>query len=290
MGENLITASPAKVNLVLRVLKKRDDGYHDIFTVMQPIDLYDEVSIEVSPGSLITVDCAHPGVPSDSSNLAYKAAELMLKAAGLKRRINITIRKNIPVAAGLGGGSSDAATVLTGLNTLLKAGLGVERLMETGSLLGSDVPFFILNGPAIAEGRGEILRRIEIPAYDYVLINPGFKVSTSWTYSNLDLTKRHEDNILSYSDGFFGDIERLKDRLVNDLEEVTSRKFPEIERLKNALKDHGALGALMSGSGPTVFGVFRSEAMAREAFGTLRSKLDARYSVFLAKGLTGMRG
>lgn len=274
----------------MRVLKKRDDGYHDIFTVMQPIDLYDEVSIEVSSGSAITVDCAHPGVPSDSSNLAYRAAELMLKAAGLKRRINITIRKNIPVAAGLGGGSSDAATVLTGLNTLLKAGLGVQSLMETGSLLGSDVPFFILNGPAIAEGRGEILRRIEIPAYDYVLINPGFKVPTSWTYSNLDLTKRHEDNILTYSDGFFGDIERLKDRLVNDLEEVTSRKFPEIERLKNALKDHGALGALMSGSGPTVFGVFRSEAMAREAFGTLRSKLDARYSVFLAKGLTGMRG
>lgn len=286
MGENLIIRSPAKVNLVLRVLRRRDDGYHDIFTVMQPISLYDEVSIEVSAGVGISVDCGHPGVPSDRTNLAYRAAELILKELRLERRVEITIKKNIPVAAGLGGGSSNAASVLTGLDRLLKAGIGEERLKELGSLIGSDVPFFILNGAARAEGRGEILKRLKLPPYDYLLINPGFKVSTAWAYNNLDLTKRHEDNILSYSDGFFGDLGMLKDHLVNDLEEVTSRKFPEIARLKKALLDRGAFGALMSGSGPTVFGVFGSGPEAREAFERLRRELGKDYSLFQAKGLT----
>ncbi|MEE9543905.1 MAG: 4-(cytidine 5'-diphospho)-2-C-methyl-D-erythritol kinase [Thermodesulfobacteriota bacterium] len=291
MNNRCIVQSPAKINLLLRVLRKRDDGYHDILSVIQPIGLYDEISIETGAGEGISVGCDSPEVPVDRTNLAYIAAEFFLKITGFKSSVSIQITKNIPVGAGLGGGSSDAASVLLGLNELLKAGLSRKRLMEIAAELGSDVPLFILKGPVVATGRGELLRRIELPSYQYVLINPGFSVSTAWAYANLDLTNRGEDNNLIYSEEpseaeeVFADVDKLSESLANDLEAVTAPEHPEISRVKGMLIELGACGALMSGSGPTVFGVFKSRDTAMRAFDTLKGSMDERFSIFIAEGL-----
>ncbi len=277
--------SPAKVNLVLRVLGKMPDGYHEIYSVMQPISLYDEITIDVRDGEGVRVVSDSPSIPSDSSNLAGRAAIAFLKRIGCKKAIDISIKKNIPVAAGLGGGSSNAATVLMALNGLLGTGLGDSALMELARPLGSDVPFFILRGAAVATGRGELLERAAMPNFDYVLINPGFQVSTAWVYGNLDLTKRSENNRLLNSVEVVASTEGLKQFLINDLEAVTIRKYPEVLRLKEVLLDNGAVAALMSGSGPTVFGVFSDSQRADEARDILRGKLDKNVRVLRAHGL-----
>jgi len=278
--------SPAKINLFLKVLRKRRDGYHDIFSVMQPVTLYDRISIDADGGEGITLECRGLGVPTDSSNLASRAAVLFLKRTGLKKRIKITIDKHIPVGAGLGGGSSDAATVFMLMDRLFSTGLGPEELKDMAGRIGSDVPFFILKAPAVARGRGEVLERVNLPHFHYILINPGFKVSTRRVYENLDLTKRSEDNILSYSGEFSGDPSAIKGHLVNDLEKVTCERFPEILTIKKALIESGALGALMSGSGPTVFGIFLDEGASGRAFNALRERFaDNGFSFFLVRGL-----
>jgi len=279
--------SPAKINLLLKVLGKRDDGYHDIFSVMVPVSLFDQISIDAEDGHGITLECPCAGVPEDEANLAYRAAEAFLETTGLKRSVSIRIAKKIPVGAGLGGGSSDAASVLMALDSVVGTNLGEKTLMGIGARLGSDVPFFMLKGPAVARGRGEVLGRIKLPPLSYILVNPGFEVSTRWAYNNLTLTKGYEDNILTYSEDSFRDIVYIKDSLVNDLEEVVIGKHPEIQELKRDLLRNGAFGALMSGSGPTVFGVFSSERVAERAFGVLKKRLDKRFSVFLTHGLGG---
>lgn len=285
MSSQRTIRSPAKINLLLRVLRKRDDGYHDIISVIQPISLYDEISIEVRSGEGVRIGCNWSEVPTDGSNLAYRAAAVFLKTVGLKRAVKIEIIKKIPVGAGLGGGSSNAAAVLIGLNDMLKAGVTQKRLMDIGVELGSDVPLFMLRGPVVATGRGEVLRRIELPKYQYLLINPGFSVSTAWAYANLDLTKKGEDNNLLYSEESFRALDRLPECLVNDLESVTATKYPDIPRLKRRLIELGASGALMSGSGPTVFGVYNSHVEAAKACKVLTGKLNRRFSLFMAEGL-----
>ncbi|MBI5588343.1 MAG: 4-(cytidine 5'-diphospho)-2-C-methyl-D-erythritol kinase [Deltaproteobacteria bacterium] len=277
--------SPAKVNLFLKVLSKRPDGYHEIRSLMQPVSLYDEVTIEVVQGDGIFVSSDHAGVPGGRDNLAYRAAERLLDAVGVKRKVSISIGKKIPVGAGLGGGSSDAATVLMGLNSLLGCQIDDKRLMGLGAGIGSDVPFFILKGPALASGRGEILKRVKLPRYNYVLVNPGFHVSTAWAYNNLDLTKKTEDNILIYSEEHLDSDRNIRDFLYNDLEAVTAVRYPEITAIKRALVEEGAQGSLMSGSGPTVFGVFQDAGNAEAAFERLKVTLDRAFSVFLAHGL-----
>lgn len=277
--------SPAKVNLILRVLRKRPDGYHDIYSVMQPISIYDEITIDVTVGDGIRVACDSTAVPSDRTNLAFKAAAAFLEHTGNKKAIDIFIKKNVPVAAGLGGGSSNAATVLMALDSLLGTGLGEKALMDMAATLGSDVPFFILRGPAVATGRGESLERVKLPSFDYVLVNPGFPVSTAWVYNNLDLTKTPENNILFYSEEALTSHDRLREFLVNDLEAVTIRKYPEVLRLKEMLLESGAIAALMSGSGPTVFGVFPDSLRADTALRDLKVKLDKSVPVFRARGL-----
>jgi len=283
--ESLRFLSPAKVNLFLKVLSKRPDGYHEILSLMQPVSLYDEVVMDVEEGDGITVSTDHAGVPGGKDNLAYRAAELLLKEAGLKRKVSIFIEKKIPVGAGLGGGSSDAATVLMGLNSSLGSPVDEKRLMEIGASIGSDVPFFILKSPALATGRGEVLKRVKLPSYSYVLVNPGFHVSTAWAYNNLDLTKKAEDNIFMYSEETLDPERNIKDFLHNDLEAVTAGRYSEISAIKGALVEAGALGALMSGSGPTVFGIFSESQRGQEAFQRLKGALDKCFSVFLAHGL-----
>lgn len=276
--------SPAKVNLFLKVISRRADGYHEISSLMQPVSLYDEISISVDAGEGISVRCGNDRVPEGRENLAFKAAELILQYTGIKRNLSIEILKRIPVGAGLGGGSSNAAATLMGLNSILNAGLDDKELMGLGARIGSDVPFFILKSPAMARGRGEVLERVKLPHFTYILINPGFHVSTAWAYNNLDLTKKAEDNILAYSEETLKDVSKIREFLENDLEAVTLRKYPEISKIKSTLVKAGAWGALMSGSGPTVFGIF-PEGSASRAFDRLKNSIGKGYSIFLAKGL-----
>lgn len=277
--------SPAKVNLFLRVLGKRADGYHEISTLMQPVSLFDELEISVSEGEGIAVVSDSVEAPGGEENLAYKAASVFLQSTAIRRRVEIAVKKAIPVGAGLGGGSSDAATVLMALNEMAGIWLPDGALMEMAARLGSDVPFFILRGPALAGGRGEKLKRAYLPELHYVLINPGFHVSTAWVYSSLGLTKIGENNNLLYSYEVPASWEGVVQALANDLEAVTFKQYPEISGLKEMLKGAGALGTLMSGSGPTVFGVFRSRDEAERAYKSLAPDIKGAARIFLAKGL-----
>ena len=281
--------SPAKINLFLKVLRKRDDGYHDIVSVMQPISLYDEILMEMENGSGIIVSCDNANVPCDRTNLAYRAAAEFFRTTGINRRLSITIKKNIPVAAGLGGGSSNAAAVLRALNEITSQNISTGSLIEIGAGIGSDVPLFIVGKSCIARGRGESLEPIELPKFWYILINPGFPVSTQWAYQNLNLTKSNEDINIAILKVSLEDpvgIQQWQGLLANDLEEVTIGKYPEIKEIKDALSAVGATGALMSGSGPTVFGIFPDKDKTEEAFGLLKGAFkQKRYTVFLAQGL-----
>ena len=282
---SLKVLSPAKVNLFLRVLRKRPDGYHDIYSLMQPVSLFDEVTIDLKEGRGITVSSDNSALPDGPENLAYRGASLFLKTAGIERSVKIHIRKRIPVGGGLGGGSSNAASVLLGLNALTGACLDEDVMLRTASGLGADVPFFILKSGALATGTGTTLQKVNLPEIHYVLVNPGFHVSTAWVYSNLDLTKKTEDNILTYSFESIGGAESLKGLLYNDLEAVTLKRHPELGKLKRTLVDNGAIGALMSGSGPTVFGMFKDGDTARKASVAINASLDERSLVFAVKGI-----
>lgn len=284
-GNSKTFLAPAKVNLILKVLHKRDDGYHELYTIFQAISLYDELEISLTKGDDIVVTSDSMSVPDGPDNLVYRAVQLFFKEAGSDSGAVIRLKKRIPVGAGLGGGSSDAACTLLGLNELCGSLLGQDALMRLAGMLGSDVPFFIMGGSVIGRGRGEVLEPIDIPLFDYVLVNPGFEVSTAKAYANLDLTKINEDNKLTYSTEAFEDPLRLVALLSNDLEAVTERQHPRIGELKRMLLDNGAAGALMSGSGPTVFGVFRRGQDAKRAYEALKNALDSSHAVFLAHGL-----
>lgn len=295
MMKKIILPAPAKVNLFLRILGKRKDGYHELLSLMQPVSLYDHVTVTVSEGAGVTVGSSSQSVPKDSENIAFKAAALFLKEAGLDKRVNIWLDKRIPVGAGLGGGSSDAAATLKGLNTLLGAPYDNDKLKAIGALIGSDVPFFIQCRPAIASGRGEALAKVSLPSYRYIFINPGLEVSTAWAYGNFDLTKSDKDNNLLYShpphppltqggDGG-GGVDAIKGLLVNDLEAVTSARYPAIGKMKKTLQDSGAVATLMSGSGPTVFGIYSNRIERDRAFQLLESGLKSPFTLFRADGL-----
>ncbi|MBT0666083.1 4-(cytidine 5'-diphospho)-2-C-methyl-D-erythritol kinase [Geobacter pelophilus] len=256
-------SAPAKVNYRLDVLSKRPDGYHDLRMIMQRVDLCDTIRINLTGSTGITVTCNRNSVPDGPENIAWRAAKAVLDLSQKPVGVAIDIDKKIPVAAGLGGGSSDAATVLMGLNNLLELGLSTEQLMEIGVTLGADVPFFIFGDTSIAEGIGEKLTRIEkIPRPWIVLVNPNVHVSTAWVYKNLQLTIGKDVNTMP---NFFDNIAELCAVLGNDLESVTISRFPVIRDIKNLLIQYGAAASLMSGSGPTVFGIFEDEAAAREA-------------------------
>ncbi len=268
-GMNTLTIpSPAKINLFLKVLGKRPDGYHNLVSLMCRVDLFDQVTL--SPGQRsISVRCAHPQVPDGEANIAHKAATAFLDALSITEGVTISIEKVIPVAAGLGGGSSNAATVLMGLNKHYGRPFSDEELMALGAKIGADVPFFIFQHTAIARGIGERLEPFDkMPPLSAVLVNPRLHVSTAWIYEhlNLGLTNCEENYNVSW---FLEDFSRISDLLFNDLEQVTAQKFPEIDAVKKALLNLGAMGALMSGSGPTVFGLFQTRQQASKAFDAL---------------------
>jgi len=275
--------SAAKVNLHLRVLRKRDDGYHDIATLMHQISLFDEM-IFCPADNGITIRCPGSSVPENENNIVYKAAAILLSQASCSSGIHITIHKRIPVAAGLGGGSSNAATALTTINDLLELHYTRENLIQIGANIGADVPFFILGKSAWAFGIGDELQAVDyIPLLWFVLINPGFEVSTKMIYENFNL--RLTKQAVKYTSPALYTVEDLIKGLHNDLEEVTLGLHPELQHIKNHLIQHGALGALMSGSGPTVAGIFTEEKEALKAKEAIESIREKEWSVFVAHSL-----
>jgi len=265
--------APAKINLFLQVTGKRPDGYHDLFTLMCPLRLADRIRLDpTGPG--IRVTCSHPAVPTDTTNTTHRAAEIFIRNLKKGRHpplngVTVTIDKQIPVGAGLGGGSSDAAAVFRGLNRLLKCPFQLAELMEMGREVGADVPFFIFGQPALATGIGEQLKPFcKLPPYPVLLLYPGVSVSTAEVYKNLDL-------------GLTNCKKKLKDfaleqrpfdaalHLCNDLETVTLNRYPQVKAAKEALDGRGALGVSMSGSGSTVFALFADTGTARRALQSL---------------------
>ncbi len=264
---NTITLrSPAKINLCLSVLGKRSDGYHEVETVMQMVGLYDEVAVSLGePG--VRVSCDTADAPSGEGNIAWKAAHEMLKCAGSSAGFTIAIKKNIPVSAGLAGGSGNAAAVLVAINRLLGMELGPERLAEIGARVGMDVPFFFFGPTARAWGRGEMLKSLpSVPPCWALLVNPGFETSTAWVYENLNLrlTKKVDCNKIARLT-----VRNIAEGLHNDLEAVSAAAHPVISRIEEAILAQNALGVRMSGSGPTVFGIFETESACRAAAANL---------------------
>ncbi len=263
----------AKINLSLDVLGKRPDGYHDIRMIMQTISLHDKIYLEIIPkGIEIESDCRW--IPSDSDNIAYKAADLLIKEYNISNGVKIRIRKEIPVAAGLAGGSADAAAVLKGMNILFNLNIGETDILSFGKRIGADVPFCLKGGTILAEGIGEVLTDIgPMPKVDIVLVKPKISVSTAWVYKNLDLgkvTKRPDTDFL-LSAIKENKIDLIAQNMRNVLESVTERKYAIIEEIKNKLVRFGAVGSMMSGSGPTVFGIFRDKDSALKAVEHLKS-------------------
>lgn len=260
--------SPAKINLFLHITGKRPDGYHNLITLMCCIGLYDTILLDFD-SEYISVSCSDPNVPPNKSNLAFKAADIYLKALNKNGGVRISIDKQIPVAAGLGGGSSNAATVLLGLNRYYDNPFSPDELVAMALTLGADVPFFILQKPALATGIGTDLEPYEgLKPLNVLLVYPGFSVSTAEIYKNfnLGLTKCEKKlSLFSFKNKDFD----IAQHLCNDLEIVTEARYSEIITVKEALFRHGAQGGLMSGSGPTVFGLFNDLDKAQKAKQTL---------------------
>ncbi|MFH1217471.1 MAG: 4-(cytidine 5'-diphospho)-2-C-methyl-D-erythritol kinase [Pseudomonadota bacterium] len=287
-GRTLHLRAPAKVNIFLKVLSRRPDGYHELATWMQKLDLVDSITLEAR-SSGISLDCPDSELAEDENNLAYKAAVLFFRETGIDGGVKIILKKHIPIAAGLGGGSSDGATILKGLNLLYAHPLSEAEMMNLGLALGADVPFFVSDFcAALATGVGEKLEKREsLENCYFLLINPGFPVSTKWVFENLDhsqlgnfaLTIKGNPFILGPLSG-----NSQSDVNGNDLEQVTIRRYPEIGEIKSMLVDCGAATALMSGSGPTVFGIFTDLDQASRC----RKEMLKRYPerVFFAKPLS----
>ncbi|MGQ9687362.1 MAG: 4-(cytidine 5'-diphospho)-2-C-methyl-D-erythritol kinase [Desulfobaccales bacterium] len=274
---------PAKVNLYLKVVGRRPDGYHELITVMQPLTLTDE--LWVSPGDDLRVICDHPEVPQGDGNLVWRAAIKFGTACGREPRFHLRLIKRIPLAAGLGGGSSDAAGTLLALNELTGEPLDISTLHALAAELGADVPFFLHPGPAVGRGIGTDLSILDLPPYWYVLLNPGVSVSTAWVYANLDLEALAAGGV-PRRDRWDG--ERPQDWVANDLENVTLKRFPRLRELLIQLSQAGAVVQGMSGSGPTLFGLFWEEEAARTAAARVRQHFPGWLAV--ARGLTRKEG
>lgn len=257
----------AKINLGLDVLRKRPDGYHEVKMIMQTVDICDELTLEKreEPGIALRIEGA--GLPADETNLAYRAAALLAEKKELGEGVSITLKKRIPIAAGMAGGSADAAAVLRGMNELFGLGYSVEELKKLGVTLGADVPYCIEGGTMLSEGIGEILTPLSPPPPCHLVVaKPDIDVSTAFVYGHLraDKLSFHPD-IDGMADALFrGDLKGITDRLGNVLETVTEREYPVIGRLKQKMRGTGAENALMSGSGPTVFGIYTDPEKAKK--------------------------
>ena len=287
--QTLALRAPAKVNLALNIFGRRQDGYHEIRTLLVPLDLADRLILEYDPEGPVQIDIRCPGHRSLESpaNLAVKAAlTFMREYPKLTGRLSIEIDKQIPIAAGLGGGSSDAATVLKALNHLAGHPFQREELIRMGAGLGADIPFFIFDRPAIAQGIGECLAPVlGLPDLGLVLINPGLEISAAEAYGYLNAPPVSKEGTAPQPMNFSGRIDELLGMLHNDLEPAILNRYPVVEKIKKTLQNMSAIGALMSGSGPTVFGLFKDYSAARHACEILlaNSKVCQRFWMVAAK-------
>ena len=271
--KSITAVSNAKINLSLDVLGSRSDGYHEVRMIMQSIPLSDEITVEISDGEGIEILCAHEGVPEDGRNIAYKAASLFLERTGNLAHIKITIDKTIPVAAGMAGGSTNAAAVLKSLNTLFDSPLSEKELLALGLKVGADVPFCLMGGCAISEGIGEILTPIKPLSGAFIVVaKPDFSVSTKWVYSNFipERIEKHPDTEKVRDAIAKGNIYEIAKYTANVLESVTESKYPVIAEYKKIMSENGAILSMMSGSGPSVFGIFDDKAKAQKTYSLMK--------------------
>ena len=273
----------AKINLGLDVIRKREDGYHEVRMIMQTINMYDQLEIDIKEEPGISITTNLPFIPTNENNLVYKAAKLLMDEFHIEKGITVELQKFIPVAAGMAGGRSDAAATMIGMNRLFGLGLTVRQLMERSVSIGADVPYCLLRGTALAEGIGEKLRPLPPCPNCYVLIGkPSISVSTKFVYEKLDAGNIEEhpdiDRILEGLQ--WHNLNKISENMGNVLESVTIPAYPIIEEIKNHMKEHGAVNAMMSGSGPTVFGLFDDKMVAERACEALRESHLAR-TVFL---------
>ncbi len=269
--DSVVIKAMAKVNLGLDVLRRRENGYHDVKMIMQTVNLYDTLTLaKADEGIVITTNTGE--LPLNEDNLIYKAAKLILEYANKITGVSIHLDKQIPIAAGMAGGSTDAAATLLGMNKLYDLGLTKQELAEIGVKIGADVPYCIYGGTYLSEGIGEVLTKLEDAPDCYVVIaKPGIGVSTKYVYENLHIetVEKHPD-----IDGMIeaikeGSLDGVAKKMENVLETVTINRYPEIETMKKCLLENGAENALMSGSGPTVFGIFKEEEIAKRALSKL---------------------
>lgn len=290
-GDTLLTLSAnAKINLTLDILGTREDGYHEVAMIMQEISLHDTLSMgKINQGISLTIviEGQQGTLPADESNLCWKAAALVQKEYNLQEGVEIHLTKRIPMAAGLAGGSADAAAVLKGMNHLFRLGMTEARLCELGARLGSDIPFCIMGGTMLATGRGEVLTRLpSFPRVSVVLAKPPVGVSTAWAYKTYDAgyDGPHPDNEAMLDAIHGGDAHKAAGLLCNVLEGVTETEHPVIADYKRLMMEHGAMASMMSGSGPTVFGLVREKQQAWHLADTLK-KYDGEAGVFVAETL-----
>lgn len=275
MIKHLSLKAYGKINLGLDVLRKREDGYHEVRMIMQTVGLYDRIDLIFREEPGITVETNLYYLPSNENNLVYKAAALLMEEFGIFHGVHIRLKKFIPVAAGMAGGSSDAAAVLFGVNKMFQLGLSMEELMVRGVKIGADVPYCIMRGTALSEGIGEVLTPLPpMPQCKVLIAKPGINVSTRFVYENLHANElrpeQHPD-----IDGMIEaikkqDVYQVAEKFGNVLETVTIKEYPIIAEIKDAMLRYGAIGSMMSGSGPTVFGLFTNPKAAEDAYEALR--------------------
>lgn len=296
MSREIIVEAAAKINLTLGILGKREDGYHELETIMHQVALVDRIHLSPNPKG-IELDSNSRDIPLDETNLAFRAAKLMVEKNGQKAGVSIFIEKNIPVGAGLAGGSTDAAAVLLGLNSLFKYDLSREALLDMAAILGSDVPFCLVGMPlrekshnifgvngatALARGRGEILSGLPgVKLRNIVIVKPDFQMSTAEVYGafRLDKVKQFPDTEAFLQSWMTGDNAAIAHQMVNVLESVSIPRRAEIGVLKERLVEMGAANAIMSGSGPSVFGIFADKPQALDAARTLKREYQETYLV-----------
>jgi len=281
--------SPAKINLRLDVLNRRTDGYHDLCMVNTLVSIFDDIECEITERG-ITVECENDkNVPNGENNIVYGVAKEILAYSNKNVGVNVRIKKNIPSAAGMGGGSSNAATVLAGLNDMLKINLSKDKLMKIGLRFGADVPFFIFGAPAIARGIGEDISKIKkMPKLPLVVVAPNIMVPTKWVYEKYAAANDNQPKVFNETmeiPNRFATKKTIIKYLHNDLEKITADKFPVVNEVKALLKKTGALACQMTGSGPTVFGIYSTREQAEVACNKIKAKVgDCR--VFLAENIT----
>ena len=270
----------AKINLGLDVIGKREDGYHEVRMIMQTINMYDQLEIEKKDEPGISITTNLPFIPTDERNLVYKAAKLLMDEFDIQEGITVELQKFIPVAAGMAGGSSDAAATMIGMNRLFNLGLTVKEMMKRAVAIGADVPYCLLRGTALAEGIGEKLTRLPRVPHCYVLVGkPGVNVSTKTAYENLKLDDPavvHPDIDGMVTAVRNGDLDGMISRMGNVFEPGIISKYPVIQEIKDLMESNGARKAMMSGSGPTVFGIFDDKEKMDRAAAVLRESRLAK--------------